>query len=343
MIVKTNSKTWLAVLVLMIVGLFSACKGDETKLSGKKGSSGKTLELMIVADKDTYSGSTFQIIDSLFAAPKEGLLNTEPLFSIVVIPPSSFQNTEMFRVHRNIIILDIKKDNPNKVYKHIDSWAEPQVVFDFAVTNRHTLDSFLLKYHDMIIDNMYDAEHRRVQRAFMSIPGYDAMKAIEKNFGFHLTLSNEYIIAKMQPDFAWIRKETKDYSIGLLIRYVPYTTQDAFAVLSIQDSIDAMMKQFVPGSIDSSYMGLERKNFPIVSRPVTLAGQYCIEERGLWRTFGDYMGGPFVSYTLTSPDKQNLITLVGFVFSPRYDKPSLSKRDFLMQIEGVCYSLKFLE
>ena len=82
-------------------------------------------------------------------------------------------------------------------------------------------------------------------------------------------------------------------------------------------------------------MAVERRVEP-VSEQITLDGRFCIETRGLWRLIGDFMGGPFVNYTFTSPDNNTLIMLTGYVYSPR--KP---KRDFLLQAESICHSIKF--
>ena len=108
-----------------------AC-GHKTTTSTKRGSSGKTLEVLLVADKETYSGDTKNLIDSLFRRPQVGMPQVEPIFDLVNIPVSSFRNTEMFQAHRNVILCDINPDNPNKVYFHTDQHAEPQVVFDCA-------------------------------------------------------------------------------------------------------------------------------------------------------------------------------------------------------------------
>ena len=48
------------------------------------------------------------------------------------------------------------------------------------------------------------------------------------------------------------------------------------------------------------------------------------------------MGGPFVSYCLLSPDGTQVVELVGYVYCPRF-----SKRDYLMQVDGICRSIKW--
>ena len=156
------------------------------------------------------------------------------------------------------------------------------------------------------------------------------------------TFSNEFSLAKQDIDFAWVRKEAKDFGIGVLIDVFPYTDQNVFDEQNILDRLDTIMKRHVPASADNSYTGIERRKengeylAPLVRRQVEFDSDYCIETRGSWRSFGDFMAGPFVNYTFLSPNKKKVIMLTGYVYCPR-NKP-WTKRDLLMQVEGICWS-----
>ena len=50
------------------------------------------------------------------------------------------------------------------------------------------------------------------------------------------------------------------------------------------------------------------------------------------------MGGPFVSYTFADPRTAKLVTVEGF-----YYEPNQKKRNMLMQLEALAYSVKFVE
>ncbi len=324
--------------MLTLAVMVAACGGNEKKELEKKGSSGKTLEILLVADHEVYNGDVKDLIDSLFRGPQPGFMNNEPKFDVVNIPVSSFNNSEMFRVHRNVLKLDINPENPNKVYMHRDAWAAPQIVFDFAVKDRASLDTLLIKYYDRILQEVYRAEHARIIKAYNGQSGYELRDAIRKQFGFDLAFSNEFRMANVahpSEDFAWVRKEAKDFSIGVLVKVMPYTQQGQFEEKFILDQLDTMMRQ-VGGPADSSYMGTERRmNF--VTRPADMQqSSFSVETRGCWRLFGDFMGGPFVNYTLLSPDKKQVIMLCAYTYCPRFDK-----RDYLMQVESVCHSIAF--
>ena len=335
--------------LLLTLTLLASCGGDTATEPQKKGSSGKTLELLVVADRNVYCGDTKALLDSLYARPQACLPSPEQMFDMVNIPMSSYENTEMFRVHRNILVLDVNPGNPDKVYMHIDEYAAPQVIFDFAASSPARLQELLRRYETSLLRHIYDAEHRRVIKAFKGMNNHKLNRELRDKFGFGLQFSNEFAWAKDEPDFAWIRKEAKDFGIGVLVDVRPYQDRDVFGEQQVLDRLDTIMKRHVPASADNSYTGIERRRdshgeylAPIHLRNVDFNGSpYCVETRGCWRSFGDFMGGPFVCYTLLSPDRKRLITLMGYVYCPR-NKP-WTKRDLLMQVESICWSLDFGE
>ena len=331
---------FVSLLCLMLVG----CGGLGTQDGQKKGSSGKTLELMLAVDRNVYTSAMQQLVDSIFRQPQLGLTQPEPLFDVVQIPLSSFRNTEMFQMHRNVIICDVNPDNPDKVYRHVDLWAEPQIVYEFAVKDVTTLQALLRKYADVIIESIYNTEHRRMYKVFKGTEGIEVREAIRKQVGLTLTFSNEFEVAKpMNPssDFMWIRKETKDFGMGVFIRVLPYEHRSIFEETVLLDTLAAQMHRHVPGSADSSYMNVERR-MPFYTRHIEFEGSpYCVETRGCWRTEGDFMGGPFVNYVVLSPDNKQVVMLTGYIYYPSGRIKTLSKRDLLMQAEGICHSLRF--
>lgn len=330
-------------LIFLLIAsiILVSCENNKVKDPGKKGSSGKTLEMLVVCDRDLYKGETKDKLNEIFRRPQKGFMTNEPIFDIVNIPPSSYESTEMFKVHRNVLIIDIRPDNPNKVYKNIDQYAAPQVVFELAVTDMKMLDSFLVKYSPQIIDEMYAAEHRRIIKAFWNDRGVELMQRIQKQFGFELTISQEFEIAKMTDNFAWIRKEAKDFGIGLFVQTMPFKSKNQFEKQSIIDAMDTALKSNVPGPSPNSYMATERR-WEIESRQTKIADHYATEIRGMWYVVNDFMGGPFVSYGFVSPDNKQFIILTAYTYSPRNTSSTpYAKRDHLMQVESICHSVKF--
>ena len=327
--------------------LLAGCSGHSGKSNGKRGSSGKTLELMVVADNDVYKADVKELVESLFADFQPCLPQPEKRFDIVHIPKSSFENVEMFRVHRNVLLLDINLQNNNKVYHHKDEYSAPQVIFDIAAKDRRSLDSLLRAYKPTILREMYEAEHKRVWKAYETESGFELEEKVKSTLGIGLKLSQNYGIAKLEKDFGWVRIEAKDFGMGIIIKKFDYRDKGQLEGERLLDTIDAVMRN-VPGPSEGSYMGVERRRdetsgeylMEIRSQTVPFpTGTYCVETRGCWRLYGNFMGGPFVSYAVLSPDNKQIVVLTGYVYCPR-NKP-YTKRDLLMQAESVCYSVKF--
>lgn len=320
--------------------LMVACNNRQNDAILKKSSSGKTLEVLVAADKGRLSKTTRDVIDSVLRQPQGCLPQPEARFDVVSVPVSSLRNTHMFQMHRNIIILEVKEGNPDKVYIDRDKWAEPQVVVDIAASSEESLRDLLCKYEPNIVQAIYDAEHKRMQKAFYNVRNVDLMNRVKEKFGFELTFSEDFMWASEDDGFAWIRKETKDISLGVLINTSPYRSQDQFSPEKIYNRLDTIMRRHVPSPGEDGYMGTERR-VEMESMQVDYEGsQYCIQTHGLWRLVAttDRMGGPFVCYSLLSPDGKQVVDLIGFVYAPRFNK-----RDYLMQVEGICASLKWME
>lgn len=321
---------------LLMVG----CNNRQTEAIMKKSSSGKTLEVLMAADKGRFAKSTGAVIDSIFRRPQSCLPQPEARFDVVNVPVSSLRNTHMFQMHRNIIILDVKDGNPDKVYIERDKWAAPQVVVEVAASSEASLCQLLCDYEQNIVRAIYDAEHQRMQKAFYNVRNVDLMNRVREKFGFELTFSEDFMWASEDDGFAWIRKETKDISLGVLVNVTAYRNQDQLTPAKIYNRLDTIMRRHVPSPSEDGFMGTERR-VDMESMKVDYEGSsYCIQTHGLWclKETTDRMGGPFVCYSMLSPDGKDIVDVIGFVYAPRFEK-----RDYLMQVEGICATLKWIE
>ena len=118
---------------LRIIGLLSlilaatGCKNAKSSKTLLPNVSGKAGEIIVVIDKDNWEGAVGTSIRDLLASDCPYLAQREPLFTLANVPPGSFTN--MFKVHRNILILNIDPQGTKEgmVYQS-DKWAHPQSV-----------------------------------------------------------------------------------------------------------------------------------------------------------------------------------------------------------------------
>ena len=337
-----NMKKIVLNFILSTVLIFSVVGCGEKKVATKPSSSGKTLEMLVVAGNSVYSGSTKEALKEIFASPQDGLNQPEPRFDMVQIAPSTFEGNSMFQSHRNILILEVDPQNINKIYMNKDVWSTPQVVIRMTSPDARSLDSMLMAYRGRILKEYYAQEYRRMEKIFSKTPGVKIINKIKEKYGFSLAIPEEFALAKMrtESDFTWVLKQTKDFDLHLYIYSYPYVDKRCFEEAVVLDTLDAILQRYVPGPSEGSYPGVERRDF-FYTTDVLLGDVNAVETRGLWRTYNDFMGGPFVNYTFLSPDGSKVFILMGAVYSPSQRNKMSMKRDLLMQLEGICRSMKF--
>jgi len=67
-----------------------------------------------------------------------------------------------------------------------------------------------------------------------------------------------------------------------------------------------------------------------------LNNRYTVEMRGLWKTEGAFLGGPFVSYTTVDTIRNRVVTVDGFVYGGKK-----TKRNLIRQVEAILTTLEF--
>ncbi len=298
---------------------------------------GSTAEVLVVLQNDEqWENQIGQTIRKYLAADVYGLPQSEPAFKLLHIKASNF--TDLFQKQRNIIIVKInpKIKNPEVTVTH-DKWAAPQLIFTVTAPSPVAFAKVFTAKKNYFTEKFIAFERQRILKVFGSSLDDKIMKAIKKNFSFTLNVPSGFYVAKTEPNFMWIRHEANRYSQGIMIISVPYKDTAQFS----RDKILLQIQQFqlhnIPGPTTGSYMSLDRKFLLPKDTLITdFPTHYAVEIRGLWRVEHDFMGGPFVSYTFFDKNTSHLITLFGYVYYPNH-----KKRDLLLQVESILYSIKF--
>ncbi len=302
-------------------------------------SGGKTLEMILVIPDEIYKGELKDSIGGYFMKACEGLSQPEPLFDVVQMNPNAFFKSEMFQKHRNVFIIDFKSTNKeNTIFQKIDYKSYPQAYFQIIANNRDSLYSLITKYSPSIIHQFYDNEHRRVAAAFRNYENIEITKKLKTTFKFSLAFSKEYLISKFEDDFAWFRKDFKvnneQKTLNIMIYKTPFLGNGMFNEEKIIELRNKISKANIPGPTRGSYMGTEER-FPFYRNTISLNGKPAVETRGLWRLYNDFMGGPFVNYCFHDEKTNQFVMIDCFLYAPNQ-----TKRDELMQLESIVYSLK---
>lgn len=330
---KILSYTFLSLVLFLML---SSCD-QKSNRSDKVRSIGNTSEILVVVENEQqWENSIGKVIQYHLGKPQYGLNQEEPIFDLAHIQKKSFN--DLFKKHRNILIVDIdQKVTEPKIELHEDYWSKPQKIIKitapsstaFKATFSQHSESFRLKYNQ--------AERERILNVFRTTSPNKVTKKVLEKFDLHITIPRDYYLAKSEKDFIWIRKETEKFSQGIIIFSEPYVDTAQFAHASIISRTNRFQQQFIPGGIEDSYMSTDTEYIPPASEIITdYFTDFAVETRGLWKVEGDFMSGPFVSYTFVEPVNNSIITLMGYVYQPNKDK-----RDLLRQLEAILYSAHF--
>ena len=249
--------------------------------------------------------------------------------------------SDMFKKHKCILIVEINPglDKP-VVETGEDLWAAPQRVMKVVAPDRASWCQVFNEQKEAY-KVMYDkVERDRIMSVLRPSNDVNITQKIKDKMGFDMTIPSGFFISKDEPDFMWIRKELEKNSFGLFIYTTPYTDTLQLDLQNLISQRDRIMQQYVPGPTAGSFMTTEKRDDmpPVVNYISNFPTGFAAEMRGMWCLVGDYMAGPFISYTFPDNRTGNLVTVEGYVYYPNHEK-----RDDLLQMQALLYSVKMPE
>ena len=321
-------------LYLALILAFAACSSEEKQQPSATGRAG---ELLVVMNNRQFEGPAGEAIREVFQAQVPMVLTEEPMFDVVQIEEESF--VKMFETHRHIFMVDII-DTLSKATLEIrkDVWSYPQAVIRVQAPSDSVFRRVVEANARAFTDHYLAAERERIINAYNRIPNNEARQAVRDKFGFELAIPEGFYVAKEGDGFLWIRSTgtREDLEMSVLIATLEYKDPAIdFSPETIRMRRDSLTQLYIPGEFEGSYM----TTYPELSpefREVNFNGYYAVEARSLWRVEKDFMGGPFINYTLVDEPRNRLVILDGFVYFPNKEK-----RDYLRQLEALIYSLEF--
>jgi hypothetical protein len=355
-----NSKNSIksSILSCCFFFLLSACnfieeQGGEAKLPESVGDFG---ELVIVGDKQSTEILN-EGINAVYGKEVDGIAPpSEALYKIRYTDETYFKG--FFQKHVSLVMLLHKgnidlfasyfnKNDMDKIRSKIEKgesgmvgvnnvWAKPQKVNFLYSTNASALKDWMIKNAEALRKNALKTETQiGITKIYGSRIYTDSffVNHFNKN-GYGLPKAPSFRIAANRPDFIWLRKEGKKYDYGIYIYDEPYTDKNQLTETYILELRNKMTKKYIHGTLDSTYVTIEPLLNP-VSKVITFNSMYAIETRGWWKLENDYMGGPFVLYTIYDEKSGKIITLEGNVFAPNEPKVA-----YLRELEVILHALK---
>jgi hypothetical protein len=322
------------VIIASTLLVLSGCGETTVRKELLTGVSGEAGEVLVVIDKTYWDKTPGDYFKKLLREDTPGLPQNEPLFNVVNIPRKAF--SELFRIHRNIIITKIDKSiEKTGVFVEYDKWAKPQIVISIIANSEDEFLKLFNKNESNILSLLLKMERKRLTDNYSKYAEIKLIDKLEKRADIHLTIPKGYTYDLDTNNFIWISHETPEISQGIFVYYYDYVDSAAFTANALINKRNEILKKYVSGEGEGTYMTTELQVFPLF-RSYKLEGKYTAELRGLWKVEGDYMGGPFVSISQLDENRNRVVTVEGYVYAPKYNK-----REYVRQLEAILYTLEF--
>ena len=318
-----------------IVIFFFSCS-NQSGTSTHKSITGKPGEMVVVISKENWKNEPGELIRKVIAQPQLGLPQEEPLFTITDVPKEAFK--DIFKSTRNILTVHITSsiEEPGVTYRD-NVWAAPQATATINASNTDEFIEIFNKNSDKIIAYFLNCEKQRLTETYTKIHEQSVLNTLRDKYGMTMNTIPGFKIAEEYKDFLWFRYETPEISQGIFLYWFDYESDSTFTPDYLLRKRNELFHQYVPGAAEGSYMTTEM-DIPPVFNIFEHNGNYAAEMRGLWKVYGDFMGGPYVLIAELDASRQRVVVADGFVYAP-----SKEKRNLLRQVEAMIYSLKFTD
>ena len=317
-----------SIYIGLLLILLTACKSDNTKIL--PGSSGKTHNILLIMDNDDWKGDLGDVVRKYLAVEFSDLPQAEPLFSLQQAAPELFSG--IFKTYRDIII--IKEGENEGVHFYKNKYSEPQLIAVVEGKNKNNIKKIFKEHADEIIQKFRDFEIENLQKKHRQ--SLRNSKDVEEELGISIEIPDFFNLVDHQKNFFWFRRDVKNGEQDIILYSVPLKDSLDVKGERVVHYRDSIGKKFIPGPVEKTYMKTE-KNISPSQITTKIDGKKAIETRGLWNMKNDYMGGPYINYTIIDKKNKRMIVGEGFIYAPAIDK-----RDYMIQLEAILKTIKLL-
>ena len=297
---------------------------------------GLPYEMLVVMDDEQWERPLGRAVFNVLDTDVPGLPQSERSFRITRVNPSGM-NSNMFRIMRNIIKVDIQNIYTQPKLKFArDVYSYPQMVMTLQAPDEASLAQYVEDNAQAIIDFFTKAEMNREINNLREKHNPTISQLAQELIGVDVWVPWEVNKYKRGKDFLWASNNTIEKSMSLVLYSYPYTDKNTFTLEYFLNKRDSVMKANIPGGPEGSYMTTQHDY--VYVKDATVHGKYAQVARGLWRVQGDRMGGPFVSHSRVDEVNGRIVVAEAFIYAPES-----MKRDLMRRMEAALYTVQLPE
>ena len=326
------------VLSLIVMITMGSCDGVKRQggVGGKilPNITGGAGEVLVVMDDFNWEHDAGELLKDILMEEYPGLPQSEPLFDVIHINASSFDN--LYQYHRSIVLATISSGQEQKIRFRENMWAKPQIVVQMTAPSSTALRELIEQNSERIQSYLVQYDRQRLIDIYQDSKDLGIQKEIADHHQIRLAIPRGYNMDFSKEEYTSVSIETPDMSQVVQIYDYPADGTEDLATRKLIRQRNIFTREYVKGPSEDSYMAVAEIYRPI-AYDLRKGDLDVVEIRGLWELENGFMGGPFISHSVYDPDRKRIVTVDGYVYYPNQ-----KKRVKIRQLEAILYSMEII-
>ena len=320
-----TSQKYIIFLVIVVSAIIVLFNSKDT-VSELPQAIGDPLELLIIKNTNDFSEDFYKQLKDFLSIEINPSPQPERLLKLTELDNSDFKG--ILKRHQNLLF--ISKADTFSINRQQNAFAQGQEVLHIKcpsidVLKKNKKDLSKLVY---LIKNI---EMRRIVIAFNDFRNQNLIKTIKQVHDFSIIIPKDFFLAYGDSSVTWVRRETPKLSQGILIANL--TSPINQNARSIKPTIDSILKDYIFGPSENSYMKSEKDALEIKDS-IMINNNLALYTQSLWRMENDFMGGIYNTYYFNNNSQPTIIYTYLYA-------PGERKGIFLLQLESIINTLVF--
>lgn len=321
---------------------------------------GKIGGVTVIADQELWDGPVGDTIRYYFSSAYLILPQPESMFDLSNYTVEDLNEAPVRKEMRNYLIVanlndqsspttqlvleDIgsekaRRAKEDKTYNTVigkDKWARGQIlIYQFGYSDDDLIQNVMRNFPAVAKRFNKEDEERLDATLFVAGENQKLMEEVTAEMGVNMRIPKDFFMAKNDDNVIWIRRESQKYSSNIMMKKMPYTDQSQLTKENIKSITDSLGK-YVSSQIDNTFIRVNDVDLPMFVDATTINNNYALAARGIWEMENDFMGGPFISYLIHNPEKNELLFVEGFIYAP-----GEKKRTYMQYLEYLISTIEF--
>jgi hypothetical protein len=330
--------------------------------SAVKSAHGKVNEIIVIADSSLWAGAVGDSFFYYFSAPFLLLPQPESIFDIYHLTPAQLSVQTVKKEFKTLLFLADLNDTDSPTTQLVvgdignekaveatagkgastivgkDKWARNQILFYVFAKGEENLKNYMGKSFTSIAKKINEIDGEIIKATtYQSGENSDEIAAIKARFGINLKVPGDFKKARLDEssNTLWLRRDSREINANLVIHARPYSNESQLTQGGIK-SIRNQIGKIISSAQPNSFMRINDTDLPMFTEILSINNVYTLQAKGIWELENDFLGGPFISNLMLSPDKKTLVLVDGFIYAPGKEK-----RNFMQEMELILSSASF--